>query len=256
MTAAVTLDSPMGVTAAPGAAARIPVDPSTSETDAQRNARFTRDVIPLMPRLSGNALRMTRNRVDAEDLLQDTVMRAYLGFGSFRPDSNLNAWLNRILLNTHRSTHRNQQRRPTQYPADELTDWQQSATAEHTSGGLRSAEVEALDRLPDNDIRAAVQQLPIAFQLVLFYADVADRPYAEIAGIMNTPIGTVMSRLHRARRQLRSLLSDTDREHPRSVPHDDDAETLAGGHGPRPRRDESTPTDRASTSPSSNRFQP
>ena len=138
---------------------------------------------------------------------------------------------------------------------DELTDWQQSATAGHTSSGLRSAEVEALDRLPDNDIRAALQQLPIVFQLVLFYADVADRPYAEIAIIMDTPIGTVMSRIHRARRQLRSLLTDTGREHPGTAHYD--AQTLTDDlddpRSRRTRRDGSPPPDQASTSPSGTR---
>jgi RNA polymerase sigma-70 factor (ECF subfamily) len=182
------------------------------ETTEERAARFERDAMPLIDQLYGAALRMTRNPADAEDLVQETFLKAYAAFGSFRAGTNLRAWLYRILTNTYINGYRKRQRQPLQAPTDEITDWQIAQAGEHTSRGLPSAEMEALDRLPDSAVKDALGELPDDFRMAVYLADVEGFAYREIAEIMGTPIGTVMSRLHRGRRQLRDILTDTARE--------------------------------------------
>jgi RNA polymerase sigma-70 factor (ECF subfamily) len=183
------------------------------ETDAERTLRFETDALAHLDQLYGAALRMTRNPADAEDLVQETFAKAFASFHQFTPGTNLKAWLYRILTNTFINTYRKKQRQPQLSGGEQIEDWQLARAESHTSDGLRSAEMEAMDRMPDSAVTEAMNALGPDFRLAVYLADVEGFAYKEIAEIMGTPIGTVMSRLNRGRNQLRRLLADYAREH-------------------------------------------
>jgi RNA polymerase sigma-70 factor (ECF subfamily) len=193
--------------------------PSAGQHSAEVRQLFEEQALVFMDQLYAAALRMTRNPADAGDLVQETYVKAYAAFASYEQGTNLKAWLYRILTNTFINTYRKNQRNPYQGSIDDLEDWQ-LGSAESLSQGrtTRSAEAEAIDHLPDSDVKAALQAIPEDFRLAVYLADVEGFSYQEVADIMKTPVGTVMSRLHRGRRLLRDLLADYARDRGITVP--------------------------------------
>jgi RNA polymerase sigma-70 factor, ECF subfamily len=184
----------------------------TPTDDSALRERFERDVLPLLPNLYAAALRMTRNPADAEDLVQDTYLRAFRGFSGFKEGTNLKAWLYRILTNSFINTYRKKQRQPqTVEGPDDLDEWYLFDKLGGRNVEL-SAETEVLDKIPDEAVKGALESLPENFRLPVLLADVEGFSYKEIAEIMDTPIGTVMSRLHRGRKALQKALWDTAKE--------------------------------------------
>ena len=181
------------------------------ESVAERTKRFERDALAFKNQLYSAALRYTRNPDDAQDLLQDTYAKAFVSFHQFEPGTNLKAWLYRVLTTTFINNYRKGQRRP-QVTDSELEDWELFESASHTSDQGKSAEVEVLERLPDADIKRALASIPEEFRMVVYLVDVEGFSYKEAAEIIGIPTGTIMSRLHRGRKQLRELLAEYARE--------------------------------------------
>ena len=181
------------------------------ESATDRNDRFERDALVFMDQLYAAALRYTKNPEDARDLVQDTYLKAFNSFHQFEEGTNLRAWLYRILTTTFINTYRKDQRRP-QLASGEREDWQLAEAQSHTSDLGKSAEVEALENLPDSDIKRALQEIPEEFRIAVYLADVEGFSYKEIANIVEVPAGTVMSRLHRGRKLLREKLADYAKE--------------------------------------------
>jgi len=169
---------------------------------------FEEQALPLMPQLFGAALRWTRNPSDAEDLVQETFAKAYAAWDKFEQGTNLKAWLFRIMTNTHINLYNKRSKDQAKTALDELEDWQIGGGESLTAVTTRSAEAVALDNMPATVIRNAMDQLPEEFRMVVYYAVVEGLPYAEIAEVMDTPVGTVMSRLHRGKKMLRTLLHE------------------------------------------------
>ena len=183
---------------------------SEAEDRALRE-RFERDALPLLSGLYGAALRLTRNPADAEDLLQETYLRAYRGFAGFTEGTNLKAWLYRILTNTFINAYRKRQREPVTVLEDEIPDWYLYDRL-NADGESASAESQVLDRIPDEDVKEALDALPESFRMAVWLADVEGFAYKEIAEILGIPIGTVMSRLHRGRKALEQRLREKVRD--------------------------------------------
>jgi RNA polymerase sigma-70 factor, ECF subfamily len=185
---------------------------TTGEATTKRDL-FEEQALPFMNQLYAAAMRMTRNPSDAADLVQETFVKAFQAFGQFQQGTNLKAWLYRIQTNTFINNYRKNQRNPYQGTIDELEDWQLGGAESVTqSSSTRSAEAEAIDHLPDSAVKDALQSIPEDFRLAVYFADVEGFSYQEVADIMKTPVGTVMSRLHRGRRMLRESLADYARD--------------------------------------------
>ena len=174
--------------------------------------RFTRDALPYLDQLYGAAMKMTRNPQDAQDLVQETFAKAFASFGTFTEGTNLKAWLYRIMTNSYINVYRKKQREPYLGAVDDLEDWQLGGAESTTAMSSRSAEAEAIDRTPAGVVTDALNALPEDFRMVVYLADVEGFSYQEIAEIVERPIGTVMSRLHRGRSRLRQTLGDYARE--------------------------------------------
>ncbi|GAA3898181.1 sigma-70 family RNA polymerase sigma factor [Streptomyces sp. NPDC003737] len=188
----------------------LPPNPGISsqrESPAQRRVRFEEEALPHRRNLYAAAWRMTRHAADAEDLVQDTFARAYASFDQFQPGTNCGAWMKRIMFNQHISTHRKKQRRPRLCFSSDVEDTQLARLGAYASGALKSAEADALERIVNPDLKAAFRQIPPPRRLAVYLADIEGLSYREIAETMGTPLGTVMSRIHRGRRQLRWLLA-------------------------------------------------
>ena len=206
-------------------------------------ATFAEQAMPFMDQLYSHALRMTRNAADAEDLVQETYLKAYRGFEGFEQGTNLRAWLFRILTNNYINTYRKKQRRPSESDLEDVQDlylYRRIGGAETAQLG-RSAEDELFEHITDGEIKEAIEALPEQYRDAVLLADVEGFAYKEIAEILDVPIGTVMSRLHRGRKRLqeqllefgrrRGLVPDDSSTAAESTDDDDRAEPVGAGAG-------------------------
>jgi RNA polymerase sigma-70 factor, ECF subfamily len=185
----------------------------TVDLSASDKQRFQEEAMPLLDSLYAGALRMTRNPADAEDLVQDTLLRAYRAFDRFEPGTNLKAWLFRIMTNAYINTYRKKQREPQKVSSEEVEDFDlYRELKDHDPSLSETPETIVLDSLVDSDITEAIDALPEQFRLAVVLSDVEDFSYAEIAEIMDVPLGTVMSRLHRGRKALQKRLWELARD--------------------------------------------
>jgi RNA polymerase sigma-70 factor (ECF subfamily) len=180
------------------------------ETLEQRQERFEAEALPLLDGMYGAALRLTRNPADAEDLLQETFTRAFSAYDSFQSGTNLKAWLYRIMMNTYISSYRKAKRSPQTVPTDDIEPF--SYVRSLAEDGGKTPEAEVLERIPDEEVKVALEELPEQFRMAVLLADVEGFSYKEIADITDTSIGTVMSRLHRGRKALQKALWSYARE--------------------------------------------
>jgi RNA polymerase sigma-70 factor (ECF subfamily) len=188
-------------------------DARRANLTADDKARFTEGALPLLDSLYASALRMTRNPADAEDLVQETMLRAYRSFDRFEPGTNLKAWMFRIMTNAYINTYRKKQREPKKVSAEEVEDFDlYQQLKDHDDQFSRTPERIVLDSLVDSDIIDAIDDLPEQFRLAVVLSDVEGFSYAEMAEIMDVPLGTVMSRLHRGRKALQKRLWDLARD--------------------------------------------
>ncbi len=203
-----TAAAPAPDTATPGITTAGTASTAMAPDTAARHASFEDQIRPHLAHLYPAALRLTRHPADAEDLVQDTLTKAYASFAQYTPGTNLRAWLHRILSTTFINTYRKRRREPQIAPgADPHNDW--TTSADPLTPTPRSAEAEALDHITDTPLLTALRDLPDDFRTTIYLADIAGYPYRDVATIMNTPLGTVMSRLHRARGKLRHALTHT-----------------------------------------------
>ena len=173
---------------------------------ADREA-FVRDAMQYAPQLYSAALRMTRNAADADDLMQDTFLRAYRGYAGFEEGTNLRAWLFRILTNTFINSYRAKQRRPQESDLGDVEELYLYRRMPQIAAS-RSAEETLFELFTDDEVKQALEDLPDNFRLPVLLADVEDFSYKEIAEMLDIPIGTVMSRLHRGRKAMQKALAD------------------------------------------------
>lgn len=195
--------SSVGPSVAPGVGWNV-----MSENSAAQSALFEEQAMEHLDKLYAHAMRKTGNPADANDLVQETYLKAFAAFNQFEQGTNIKAWLHRILENTYINQYRKAQKQPFYAPLEDLEDWQLGDAESRTATTSRSAEAEAIDHLPSSAVKDALHALPEEFRVAVYLVDVEGFSYQEVADIMETPTGTVMSRLHRGRRLLREQLAE------------------------------------------------